>query len=138
LVPFGTKEVGPSTEEKIYSPATDCPANYSRTYFDVFTAILECAKDVQHMVMATEQVEVIVKLAPAGVERGTAEHRAVQECATRLGISLELLHPGTSDPNLATFAVAHVRPDDAQTVVRQLMQCDGVEGAYAKPPGEPP
>jgi hypothetical protein len=88
--------------------------------------------------MPTEQVEVIVKLAPAGALRESSEHRAVQECATRLGIALELLHPGTSDPNLATFAVAHVSPEHAQTVVRKLMECDGVEGAYAKPPGEPP
>jgi hypothetical protein len=78
--------------------------------------------------VSSEPVEVIVRLTSA----------EAQECAKRLGIVLERLHPGTSDPELATYAVAHVSSDTAEAIIADLRNCDGVEGAYAKPRGEPP
>ena len=78
--------------------------------------------------MSSEQVEVIVKLTSAGT----------QDCIARQGIILERLHPGTSDPELATYAVAHVSSDTADSVIANLKNCAGVEGAYVKARGEPP
>ena len=88
--------------------------------------------------MSRELVEVIVKLTSAGAQRDSPAHQQLQDCTQRLGIVLERLHPGTSDPELATYAVAHVTPDTAETVLANLRNCDAVDGAYAKPRGEPP
>jgi hypothetical protein len=62
----------------------------------------------------------------------------VHACLARLGVALEPLHPSSSDPELATYAVTHVDEADAQTVISQLNDCDGIEGAYVKPRGAPP
>ena len=83
-------------------------------------------------------VEVIVKLAPAAAQANTTQARAVHACLASLGVALEPLHPSVTDPELATYAVTHVDEADAQAVIRQLNACEGVEGAYAKPRGEPP
>jgi hypothetical protein len=48
------------------------------------------------------------------------------------------MHPLTSDPELATYFVAHVDPEGLDGVIETLAGCDGVEGAYPKPRGEPP
>jgi hypothetical protein len=82
--------------------------------------------------------EVIAKLTPEAAASGTSEHRAVQSRAAELGVSLEPLHPSASDPELSTYFVVHVDPVSRQRVVEQLLGLDGVEGAYAKPRGEPP
>jgi hypothetical protein len=83
-------------------------------------------------------VDVIVKLAPAAIVRESSTHGAVQACAAGLGIALEPLHPSTSDPELSSYFIAHVEPTAVNTVVERLLGCDGVEGAYPKPKGEPP
>jgi hypothetical protein len=62
----------------------------------------------------------------------------VGECLASLGIALEPLDPSSTDPELATYAVTHVDEAHAPTVISQLNDCDGVEGAYVKPRGEPP
>jgi hypothetical protein len=78
-------------------------------------------------------VEVIVKVA-----RETEHTRAIQERATALGVTLEPLHPSTGDTELATYFTARVDPDTAHELTRALADLEGVEGAYAKPAGEPP
>ena len=83
-------------------------------------------------------VEVVIKLAPAAIVKDSREYRAIQDCLAKLGVTLRRLHPSTSDPNLATYAVTHVDPGGVERLVQQLNRCDGVEGAYAKPRGEPP
>lgn len=62
----------------------------------------------------------------------------MRECLARLGVALEPLHSSSTDPELATYAVTHVDEADAPTVISHLNACDGVEGAYLKPRGEPP
>ena len=83
-------------------------------------------------------IDVIVKLAPAAVVRESAAHRGVQACANGLGVTLEPMHPSTTDPELSSYFIAHVAPTAVDDVVDRLRGCDGVEGAYSKPRGEPP
>ncbi|MDQ6798781.1 MAG: hypothetical protein M3011_12335 [Actinomycetota bacterium] len=83
-------------------------------------------------------VDVIAKLTPDAAATGSVEHRLVQSRAADIGASLEPLHPATSDPELATYFLVHVDPAYRQRVVEQLLDVDGVEGAYVKPRGEPP
>jgi hypothetical protein len=82
--------------------------------------------------------ELIVKLSPAALDPKRPEYRAVKDCVTALGIEAAPLHAGTSDPQLATYLVAHVELEAINQVVERLVACDGVEGAYVKPAGEPP
>jgi hypothetical protein len=76
--------------------------------------------------------ELIVKLAP------TAEPDRIRTHANGLGVELSRLHPGTSDPELASYLVARVDPEGARGVAERLMRFDGVESAYVKPGGAPP
>jgi len=76
-------------------------------------------------------IELIVKAAPSAVA-------VVPAWAARIGISLQALHPGTSDPELATYFVAHVEAAASEAVLKELLRCGEIEGAYAKPRGEPP
>jgi hypothetical protein len=73
--------------------------------------------------------ELIVKLA-FGVEPDEVQSRA--------GLSLEPLHPGTSDAELSTYFVARVEGHTAEDVTERLMRVDGVDGAYVKPPAAAP
>ena len=56
-----------------------------------------------------------------------------------LGVKLELMDPGTSDPELQRFFTVQV-PDAAHAaqVIERLKHFRPVEGAYVKPRGEPP
>ena len=76
--------------------------------------------------------ELIVKLAPS------AEPEQVRSDADGLGATLSPLHPGTEDPELATYFVARVEGADAERIAQGLMRLDGVDGAYVKPPAAPP
>jgi hypothetical protein len=76
--------------------------------------------------------ELIVKLAPS------AEPDRIRTHANGLGVELEPLHPGTDDPELASYLVARVDPEGASGVAERLMRIDGVDGAYVKPGGAPP
>jgi hypothetical protein len=82
--------------------------------------------------------ELILKLAPAATIAASPAHSSVRACVADLGISVSPLHPSTSDPELASYLVAHVDPAAVDRVIERLVACDGVEGAYAKPAGEPP
>ena len=88
--------------------------------------------------MVPEPIEVVVKLVPIAAEQQSPAYRAVQECAARIGVSIHPLYPSTSDPELSTYFIAHVDQAVSSSVVEQLLACEGVEGAYAKPRGEPP
>ena len=76
--------------------------------------------------------ELIVKLAPA------VEPASIRTHANGLGVELSPLHPGTSDPELASYLVGQVDPEGARGVAERLMRVDGVESAYVKPGGAPP
>jgi hypothetical protein len=82
--------------------------------------------------------ELILKLAPAATSASSPAYRAVRAFFADLGISVSPLHPSTSDPELASYLVAHVDPAAADRVIERLVECEGVEGAYAKPAGQPP
>jgi hypothetical protein len=85
-----------------------------------------------------EAIELIVKLSPEAAAAESPEHKELQAQADRLGVALTPLHPATSDPDLATYAVARVDPAEANVVAEQLRRCAGVEAAYAKARGAPP
>jgi hypothetical protein len=57
------------------------------------------------------------------------------EKAVALGLILEPVHPGTTDPQLSTYYTAEV-PDRAaaERAAAELRQCRAVEAAYVKPP----
>lgn len=82
--------------------------------------------------------ELILKLARAATNASSPAYRAVRSCVADLGISVSPLHPSTSDPELASYLVAHVDPAAVDRVIERLVECEGVEGAYAKPAGQPP
>ncbi len=84
-----------------------------------------------------EAAEVIAKLTPEVAESGT-QHRLLKSEAAQRGVSLQPLHPGTSDPDLATYYIARGDSAGLQDVIDQLLGLEGVEGAYKKPRGEPP
>ena len=52
--------------------------------------------------------------------------------------TLTPLHPSSTDPELASYLVGYVETAALEGVLERLRRCDGVEGAYAKPRGEPP
>lgn len=74
-------------------------------------------------------VEVIVQL--HGQATGDASDRHIVEQRTH--ISLEPLHPGSPDPELAKFATARVPRSSVESVVDLLSRCAEVDAAYAKP-----
>jgi hypothetical protein len=85
-----------------------------------------------------DAVEVIVKLRRDPTGQDNAVFRELQARLAQLDIALQHLHPSTTDPELATYAVVHVNPADANAMVDQLTAIDGVEGVYTKPQGKPP
>lgn len=57
----------------------------------------------------------------------------------KLGLVLEPLHPGASDPSLIPHFVTDVPlPVDADQIVSRLQGCKAIEAAYFKPPDELP
>ena len=56
-----------------------------------------------------------------------------------LGLSLEPMHPGESDPALASYFTVEVPDaDTADRALGALRRSDVVEAAYMKPSAEPP
>ena len=80
----------------------------------------------------TQDIEVIVKL------KHQEARAAVESCANRIGVSLQALHPSTSDSELSTYFHTHVTPAALELTLERLRECDGVDGAYAKPRGDVP
>jgi hypothetical protein len=90
------------------------------------------------MVVVTVHPDAIEQLV-APPERWTAQAAQAQEVAARYGAELRPIHPHTSDPDLARFFVVEVAEVVAtDQVVDDLMACDAIESATAKPPDEPP
>jgi len=83
-------------------------------------------------------IEVIVTLTPEAAVLTSAQQRALRAHAAQGGFALAPLHPSTSDPDLAVYAVAHVDAASADAAVQHFLRCDGVVGAYVKPHGAPP
>jgi hypothetical protein len=68
--------------------------------------------------------------APATRDEDGELIRTVEE----LAITLEPLHPGTTDPVLRTFFMFQMPDSDsAARAAERLRQCRAVEAAYAKP-----
>lgn len=59
--------------------------------------------------------------------------------AQALGVTLEPMHPATSEPELiGDFIVTGFSPGEAESVRETLLGCSEVLGAYSKPPAEEP
>ena len=89
--------------------------------------------------LITVQVRLDVARALHGQASPTAESNELLGLGDELGIVLVPLHPGEKDPYLAPYFVVEVEdPDLLELVQQRLLQSEAVEGAYVKPPGEPP
>jgi hypothetical protein len=82
--------------------------------------------------------EVVVRLTREAAMPDSRAAQAVRQAADELGIVLEPLHRGSTDPALSVYVVARVRPAEVSRVVQRLLHCPGVDAAYSKPPGEAP
>ena len=63
----------------------------------------------------------------------------LRDAASRLGINIQPMHPGVTDPTLASYFYVET-PDQptADRVIGQLQQLKSVEAAFLKPPEGPP
>lgn len=84
------------------------------------------------------KTEIIVKLSPGAVSSETPAYAEVKACASQAGVTLEPLHPAVSDAELASYFRTETTSAAASGLIEKLLRCPGVEGAYAKPRGEPP
>jgi DNA repair photolyase len=90
------------------------------------------------MVVVTVRPDAIEELVAPPEER-TARATQAQQAAARYGAELRPIHPDVSDPDLARFFVVEVAEDvPTDQVVDDLLACDAIESATAKPPDEPP
>lgn len=88
-------------------------------------------------------MDVIVELAPELADdlagnRPSERAAALREELQRLDTSLEPLHPGTSDPELARYFLARAPAGREPLAATRLRERDGVVAAYVKPAGEAP
>jgi hypothetical protein len=74
-------------------------------------------------------VEIIVQLRGSAATRDAMALRTVAE---QTQLTLEWLHPGALDPELAKFASTRVARSSVASVVDLLMQCVEVDAAYVK------
>lgn len=79
-------------------------------------------------------IDVIVKL----TSTVDSVRRSLNACVAEAGVSLAPLHPATTDLDLASYFVTSVEDSALDDVIARLRRCPGVEGAYAKPVGQPP
>jgi pyruvate/2-oxoglutarate dehydrogenase complex dihydrolipoamide acyltransferase (E2) component len=78
-------------------------------------------------------MRITVQLAPELIEAPE-----VARLADELGISLQAMHPGTSDPALASYFVVDVADAGAaQDIVSRLRHSPAVRAAYVKPHDAP-
>ncbi|MES0175384.1 hypothetical protein [Mesorhizobium sp. M0006] len=82
--------------------------------------------------------EIIVQIVP----EDQLQNRAVQEgpfaTAKNLGHTLEQIHPGSADPDLARWYRAEVDNDQVADLLKALRNNPGVSAAYVKPQAEAP
>jgi hypothetical protein len=69
---------------------------------------------------------------------GAPEAEELRRRAEELGVQLQPVHPGETDPLLAPFFYAEAPDSEAQRIAAELAALPGVEGAYVKPAAEPP
>lgn len=84
-------------------------------------------------------VEIIVQWSTGTSEdlsRAPAE--GVDHDVADVATAIEPLHPGTSDPELARYAVIRIPRSEADRVLARLMSNPAVDAAYIKPTGEAP
>ena len=79
-----------------------------------------------------------VALALQGETVGAPEAEELRRRAEELGVELQPVHPGETDPLLAPYFYALAPDEDAQRIAAELAAFPGVEGAYVKPAAEPP
>ena len=79
-------------------------------------------------------MDITVHLAPAA---SVADAGLTQTLAS-LGVTLEPLHPGAGDADLAGQFFAHVPDAAADDVCARLLAHPAVAAAYPKPTGSPP
>lgn len=86
-------------------------------------------------------IQVSNELSPSLIqgEPTNLETRELLRLGESLGISFQPVHPGTRDPQLATYFTVEV-PDMqvAQDVLARLQEHKAVKAAYVKPPDELP
>jgi hypothetical protein len=90
-----------------------------------------------------DPVEIVVQLredVARGVSAREPEGEAddVRRRADELGVSIEPMHPGESDPLLTPYFVVQAPGDDAPRIAEELSALPGVEAAYVKPAAELP
>ncbi|MGH3520986.1 MAG: hypothetical protein ACRDQ7_27145 [Haloechinothrix sp.] len=74
-------------------------------------------------------VEIIVQFSERVATVDTGARLSIEEKA---GVTLEPMHPGTPDPQLAKFAITRVAQSSAPAVIDHLLRCAEVDAAYAK------
>jgi hypothetical protein len=89
-----------------------------------------------------EQVAVHVRpdvaLALQGREAATPASEEILREASRLGVSMEPVHPGTRAPDLLTHFTVYVEDaETARAVAEALQRSEAVEGAYVTPSTSP-
>ena len=90
-------------------------------------------------------MQITVQLQPDVARRlherqpSTTESEELNHITKRLGVVLEPIHPGTSDPDLTRYFTVEA-PDQAtaERVIAGLQQSKAVEAAYVKPPDAMP
>jgi hypothetical protein len=88
-------------------------------------------------------VEISVQLRPdlaAALQEGTGtpEAEELHRRAEELGVELQPVHPGETDPLLAPYFYVAAPDSEAERIAAELAALPGVEGAYVKPTAEPP
>ena len=83
----------------------------------------------------------MIKVKPEATEalqqrQGTTDaSEELLQAAEELGVTLEPVHPGETDPTLAPYFVVEVEdPDEAEQVRARFDSMDATEAAYLKPP----
>jgi phytoene dehydrogenase-like protein len=94
------------------------------------------------VLLAMEQIAVHVRPDVARTLHGLGSPSPASEelvdAASRLGVSLEPVHPGTRSPDLMThFAVYVTDPETARRVADAVRRTEAVESAYHVPPAAP-
>ncbi|HEY0323790.1 MAG TPA: hypothetical protein VGC66_22750 [Pyrinomonadaceae bacterium] len=87
----------------------------------------------------TVQLDKEAALALQGQQPETDASRQIIEAANELGATLKPMHPGTADPDLASYFFVEV-PDaaTAERVISRLSRSSAITAAYLKPPDELP
>jgi hypothetical protein len=84
------------------------------------------------------QISIKLRPKPAAELRGdtpiTESTAALIAAATSQGATLESMHPGTRDEELASYFVAEVDDARVEVLMSLLRDHEAIEGAYVKPP----